>query len=189
VGAAEIDESHLSTLFRELTRCSAAKKGQEVKASVLSFQAAVLFIVAGMIWGLEMAISNDHSAMPAHAHLNLLGWVSLFLFGIYYQAIPMARGGKNRVSPGMGVDCRYGDSFSRRRNGSYGTRGRRSGCCNRIDNRFARRFNIRMVGIPRRAHQALYANAHLFGAIEVSTSHAPRRSPGQIHLAGVFRCR
>ena len=56
-----------------------------MKASSLSFQAAVIFVVAGMIWGLIMAISGDHSAMPAHAHLNLLGWVSLFLFGIYYR--------------------------------------------------------------------------------------------------------
>jgi hypothetical protein len=35
-----------------------------------------------------MAISEDHSAFPAHAHLNLLGWVSLFLFGIYYRLHP-----------------------------------------------------------------------------------------------------
>jgi uncharacterized protein YhhL (DUF1145 family) len=59
-----------------------------MKASSLSFQAAVLFVIAGMIWGLQMAISNDHSAFPAHAHLNLLGWVSLFLFGIYYHLHP-----------------------------------------------------------------------------------------------------
>lgn len=59
-----------------------------MKASSASFQAAVLFVLAGMIWGLQMAISNDHSAFPAHAHLNLLGWVSLFLFGIYYRLNP-----------------------------------------------------------------------------------------------------
>lgn len=60
-----------------------------MKASSLSFQAAVLFVFAGMIWGLQMAISDNHSAFPAHAHLNLLGWVSLFLFGIYYHLHPM----------------------------------------------------------------------------------------------------
>jgi cbb3-type cytochrome oxidase subunit 1 len=59
-----------------------------MKASILSFRAAVIFIVAGMIWGLQMAVSHDHSAMPAHAHLNLLGWVSLFLFGIFYRLHP-----------------------------------------------------------------------------------------------------
>ena len=56
-----------------------------MRASSLCFQAAVLFVLAGMVWGLQMAISTDHSAFPAHAHLNLLGWVSLFLFGIYYR--------------------------------------------------------------------------------------------------------
>jgi hypothetical protein len=59
-----------------------------MKASSLSFQAAVLLLVAGMLWGLVMAISENHAAMPAHAHLNLLGWVSLFLFGIFYHLHP-----------------------------------------------------------------------------------------------------
>jgi drug/metabolite transporter (DMT)-like permease len=59
-----------------------------MKASTVSFPVAVLMVVAGMIWGLIMAISEDHSAMPAHAHLNLLGWVSLFLFGIFYHLHP-----------------------------------------------------------------------------------------------------
>jgi len=59
-----------------------------MKASSLSFQAAVVLAVAGMIWGIVMAASGDHSAMPAHAHLNLLGWVSLFLFGIFYHLHP-----------------------------------------------------------------------------------------------------
>lgn len=59
-----------------------------MKASSLSFPAAVLMVVAGMIWGIIMAVSRDHSAMPAHAHLNLLGWVSLFLFGVFYHLHP-----------------------------------------------------------------------------------------------------
>jgi hypothetical protein len=59
-----------------------------MKASSLSFQAAVVLVVGGMIWGIAMGISGDHAAMPAHAHLNLLGWVSLFLFGIYYHLHP-----------------------------------------------------------------------------------------------------
>jgi hypothetical protein len=59
-----------------------------VKASSLSFQAAVVMVVVGMIWGLQMAISRDHASLPAHAHLNLLGWVSLFLFGLYYRLHP-----------------------------------------------------------------------------------------------------
>jgi hypothetical protein len=59
-----------------------------MKASTLSFRLAVLFVVAGMAMGIGMAAAQDHSIMPAHAHLNLLGWVSLFLFGIYYERRP-----------------------------------------------------------------------------------------------------
>ena len=59
-----------------------------MKASSVSFQAAVLFVIAGMLWGLQMAISGNHAAFPAHAHLNLLGWVSLFLFGVFYHLHP-----------------------------------------------------------------------------------------------------
>ncbi|MCC2653841.1 MAG: hypothetical protein K0Q60_4007 [Microvirga sp.] len=57
-------------------------------ASQLSFRAAVLFALIGIGMGIFMGISRDHSIMPAHAHLNLLGWVSLFLFGIYYRLHP-----------------------------------------------------------------------------------------------------
>jgi hypothetical protein len=48
----------------------------------------MLLVLAGMIWGLQMAITDDHSAFPAHAHLNLLGFVALFLFGIFYSLNP-----------------------------------------------------------------------------------------------------
>ena len=47
-----------------------------------------MLLVVGMIWGIQMGISKDHAAMPAHAHLNLLGFVSLFLFGFYYRLHP-----------------------------------------------------------------------------------------------------
>ena len=57
-------------------------------ASALSFRLAVLFVLAGMAMGIDMAASGDHAIMPAHAHVNLLGWVSLFLFGIYYERRP-----------------------------------------------------------------------------------------------------
>jgi hypothetical protein len=59
-----------------------------VKASSLSFKAAVLFAMTGMAMGIAMAATHDHSVFPAHAHLNLLGWVSLFLIGIYYRLNP-----------------------------------------------------------------------------------------------------
>ena len=59
-----------------------------MRASSLSFRLAVLFVIAGMAMGIGMAMTQNHALMPAHAHLNLLGWVSLFLFGIYYERRP-----------------------------------------------------------------------------------------------------
>src|ERR1700722_13628967 len=59
-----------------------------MRASKLCFLAAVLAAIAGPLSALNMAISENHAAMPAHAHLNLLGWVSLFLFGIFYRLHP-----------------------------------------------------------------------------------------------------
>ncbi|WP_206186409.1 hypothetical protein [Thalassospira lohafexi] len=38
-----------------------------------------------------MAGSEDHSNLAAHAHLNLLGWVSLALYGTYYRLIGLTR--------------------------------------------------------------------------------------------------
>jgi len=57
-------------------------------SSVLCFRAATLIGMLGMLWGMAMAISGNHATFSAHAHLNLLGWVSLFLIGIYYRLHP-----------------------------------------------------------------------------------------------------
>lgn len=51
---------------------------------------AVLYLLVGVSLGLYMAASHDHSMHPVHAHLNLLGWVTLALFGLYYRATPSA---------------------------------------------------------------------------------------------------
>ena len=51
---------------------------------------AVLYLVAGVSLGLFMAATHDHSMFPVHAHLNLLGFVLLSLFGLFYRAFPIA---------------------------------------------------------------------------------------------------
>lgn len=47
--------------------------------------------LTGMVWGMQMAGSGDHSNLAAHAHLNLLGWVGLALYGTYYRLIGLTR--------------------------------------------------------------------------------------------------
>ena len=46
---------------------------------------ALLFALVGMGLGLYMAMSGDHAQRPAHAHINLLGWVSMMLYGLFYK--------------------------------------------------------------------------------------------------------
>lgn len=53
---------------------------------------AVLYLLAGVSLGLYMAASNNHTMAPVHAHLNLLGWVSMALFGLFYRVVPAATG-------------------------------------------------------------------------------------------------
>jgi hypothetical protein len=51
---------------------------------------AGLYLIAGILLGIVMAASQDHSQMPLHAHLNLLGWVTLGMVGIWYRVQPEA---------------------------------------------------------------------------------------------------
>lgn len=51
---------------------------------------AALYALVGMGFGIWMAASGNHLYSPAHAHLNLLGWVSIALFGAYYTLFPQA---------------------------------------------------------------------------------------------------
>lgn len=49
-----------------------------------------IFVTIGMLGGIAMSISGDHTFAPAHAHLNLVGWVTMALFGLYYHLVPAA---------------------------------------------------------------------------------------------------
>ncbi|MCO6392757.1 hypothetical protein GTW25_17165 [Aliihoeflea aestuarii] len=54
------------------------------RVSQLYFKAATLFLIIGIGMGLQMSISGSHDVIGAHAHANLLGWVTSALFGTYF---------------------------------------------------------------------------------------------------------
>src|SRR5680860_1870060 len=54
------------------------------------FATGTIYVLIGMLWGIHMGVSGDHTMMRAHAHLNLVGWVTMALFGIYYHLSPKA---------------------------------------------------------------------------------------------------
>jgi hypothetical protein len=49
---------------------------------------AGLCLIVGVSLGMWMGINKDFTLAPVHAHLNLLGWASLALFGLTYSAHP-----------------------------------------------------------------------------------------------------
>ena len=61
--------------------------------SLFCLVTAGLYALCAMGLGIVMAASHDHSLAPVHAHLNLVGWVSVALFGIFYHLVPAAASG------------------------------------------------------------------------------------------------
>lgn len=52
---------------------------------------SVICLMAGLVMGMGMGAAHDFQLAPVHAHLNLLGWVSLALFGLIYRAYPVLK--------------------------------------------------------------------------------------------------
>ena len=51
---------------------------------------SAVILLVGMLAGIAMGIEQNFVLAPAHAHLNLIGGVLLFLFGLYYRLVPAA---------------------------------------------------------------------------------------------------
>lgn len=47
-----------------------------------------LYLLVGIGFGMYMGGSGDHSLAPLHAHINLLGFTLMTLFGLGYRLIP-----------------------------------------------------------------------------------------------------
>ena len=49
-----------------------------------------LSALVGMALGVWMGANQDFVLRPVHAHVNLLGFASMMLFGLFYRAFPAA---------------------------------------------------------------------------------------------------
>jgi hypothetical protein len=56
-----------------------------MRLSYICFIAGASAGLAGMGLGLFMGIAQDFTLTPVHAHTNLLGFVALMLYGLYYR--------------------------------------------------------------------------------------------------------
>ena len=57
-------------------------------------RSALAWVALGVILGALMNIVPDWTPFlkTAHAHINLVGWVSMFIFGVGYHILPRFRG-------------------------------------------------------------------------------------------------
>lgn len=53
----------------------------------------VLSALVGMSLGVWMGANEDFVLRPVHAHINLLGFASMMLFGLFYRSFPAAARG------------------------------------------------------------------------------------------------
>jgi hypothetical protein len=52
------------------------------------FVLAIAYGILGMMLGLHMAMSQDHTQMPTHAHTMVLGWLMSAVFAFFYHLFP-----------------------------------------------------------------------------------------------------
>jgi cbb3-type cytochrome oxidase subunit 1 len=50
--------------------------------------AAASFLVVGVALGIWMGVTQQFGQAHVHAHINLIGWASLALFGLVYRSYP-----------------------------------------------------------------------------------------------------
>lgn len=57
-----------------------------MKLSSFCFLFASLSAVIGIAMGVVMGVAGDFTLMPVHAHVNLLGWVTMSIYGFYHRS-------------------------------------------------------------------------------------------------------
>ncbi|RJG43694.1 MULTISPECIES: hypothetical protein [unclassified Mesorhizobium] len=61
------------------------------------FTLAIIYAICGMMLGLSMAMSQDHTEMPTHAHIMVAGWLMSAVFAFFYHLFPAARASRLAV--------------------------------------------------------------------------------------------
>lgn len=60
-----------------------------VRIDVSFLVLAGVLLIVGLGLGIGMGIAHDFQLAPVHAHLNLVGFVALAIFGLTYRAYPV----------------------------------------------------------------------------------------------------
>jgi hypothetical protein len=61
--------------------------------SSLLLRVSTVLLLCGLVFGIAMGMRGDFTLAPAHAHFNLIGFVLMFMVGLYYRIVPAAGAG------------------------------------------------------------------------------------------------
>jgi peptidoglycan/LPS O-acetylase OafA/YrhL len=75
------------------SRSRARYQAHDDKGRTLLLRISVVLALIGMFMDIAMGVRQDFALAPAHAHLNLLGFLMLFMAGLYYRIVPQAAEG------------------------------------------------------------------------------------------------
>jgi|SRR5690606_4798622 hypothetical protein len=78
-----------------------------MRYDIIFITAALVCLLFGEGLGIYMGIGQDFTLSPAHAHLNMLGWVTLALFGLTHRTFPAL--GASRLA---GLQCVMAIAFN-----------------------------------------------------------------------------
>ncbi len=63
------------------------------KITVWFIKCAMVYFLLAIVLGIYMAVSGTtYPYMPIHAHFNLLGWISMMIYGVGYHILPRFSG-------------------------------------------------------------------------------------------------
>jgi cytochrome c oxidase cbb3-type subunit 1 len=63
------------------------------KITVAFIKAAMVYFVLAMLLGIHMSSTGAvYPSMPIHVHFNLLGWISMMVYGVAYHILPRFSG-------------------------------------------------------------------------------------------------
>jgi hypothetical protein len=61
-----------------------------MRLSTLLLRVSVILLLVGLCMGIGMGMTQDFRLKDTHAHLNLIGFVIMFVTGLYYRMVPAA---------------------------------------------------------------------------------------------------
>jgi cbb3-type cytochrome oxidase subunit 1 len=74
-----------------------------MRITYFCFVIGALAGTVGITLGIHMGIAQDFTLAPAHAHINLLGWVSMTLYGLYHRGAPQDTQALRWLQVGLGA--------------------------------------------------------------------------------------